>query len=276
MEEYSKLLIFELCKKTPSNLQDAFTELQGIIGARLSEDKESIYIDRMNVTNRITVLWKRVFKSSINVEIKRYKDHPRFYFIIDNNYHKLLQWNGDFPRSFLRGVFISCGFISNPEKYYRIELIPIHKSFPRKIGEALSLLKIGYKVYNKRVIISGLAGVEKFLNSIGVKDGLIKVEEVRASKLANEDTNRKINFQQSNIERTLNAADREIKAINKLIEMGKLSENYMKMATLRLQYPQATLEELAQLTQPPVTKSTVSYYMKRLERLANDSIEDKS
>jgi DNA-binding transcriptional regulator WhiA len=276
MEGYSKFLIFELCKKIPQSLQEAFTELQGIIGARLSGDKEFIYIDRMNVTNRITILWKRVFRKPINVEIKKCRNHYRFYFRIDRSYHKLLQWNGDFPQSFLRGVLISCGFISNPERYYRIELIPIDRSFSRKIEGALNLLKIGYKIYDKRVIIIGLADIERFLSSIGVKEGLIRVEEIRASKLAAEDTNRRINFQQSNIERTLNAADREIKAINKLIEMGGLSGNYLKIASLRLRYPQATLEELAQLAQPPVSKSTISYYMKRLERLASVSIKDKS
>jgi hypothetical protein len=276
MKGYSESLRFELCKKAPATLQEAFSELQGIIGSRLSDKKGFIYIDRMNVTNRVTILWKRLFGEPLIIEIKKYRDHHRFYLKIDGSYHKLLQWDGDLSQYFLRGVFISCGFISNPEKYYRIELIPIDKLFTSKIGKALRSLKIEYKIYGKRVIILGLTKVERFLSSIGVQQGLISLEEIRASKLANEDTNRRINFQQSNIERTLNAADREIEAINKLIKSGKLSENYIKMANLRLHYPQATLEELAQLTQPPISKSTISYYMRKLERLANAISKDKS
>jgi len=276
MKGYSESLRFELCKKMPRLVQKAFSELQGIIGSRLSNKKEFIYINRMNVTNRVTLLWKRIFKKLLIVEIKRYKNHHRFYLRIDKAYHKLLLWKGDFPQYFLRGVFISCGFISNPEKCYRIELIPIDKLFTNKIGEALSSLKIGYRIYGKRVIILGLGEVEKFLGSIGVQQGLINLEEIRASKLANEDTNRRINFQESNIERALNAADREIEAINKLIKMGKLSENYIKIANLRLRYPQATLEELAQLAQPSMSKSTIAYYMRKLERLADANSRYKS
>jgi len=269
MERYSESLRFELCKKVPQDIQEAIVELQGIVGSRKNTKKNYIYTDRMNVANRITLLWRTVFNSTVNLDIKKHKDTYRFYIKIDESYSDFLEWKGELPGYFLRGVFIACGFISDPEKGYRIELIPINREFTRYISKALDSLSLSYNVYGKRVYINGFSNVERFLSLIGVQHGILQLEEVRTMKLIREDTNRRINFQGSNIEKALKTSDREIEVINRLMESGRLPERYVKVADLRLRYPQATLSELAQLSQPPVSKSTMAYYMKRLEKIAD-------
>lgn len=275
MKGYLESLRFELCKKIPDNIQEAFIELQGIINSRRLEKRDLIYTDRMNVANRITVLWKMVFKSSLNMEIKKRKRGYRFFIRLNEAFLKILQWNGEMPDYFLRGVFLACGFISDPEKDYRIELLPIDKDFIRQIIKALDFLGLKYTIYMKKVVITGFSNVEKFLSSIGIQQGLLKLEEIRTLKLIREDTNRKINFQESNIERTLRSAEREIEAIKILVLSNKLPAKYRKIAELRLDYPQATLNELAQLSTPPVSKSTIAYYLRRLEELAYGNPKDK-
>ncbi|HOK30115.1 MAG TPA: DNA-binding protein WhiA [bacterium] len=275
MERYSESLRFELCKKVPQDIQEAIVELQGIVGSRKNIKKNYIYTDRMNVANRVTLLWKTVFNSTVNLDIKKHKDTYRFYIKLDESYYDLLEWKGELPDYFLRGVFIACGFISDPEKGYRIELIPINREFTRYISKALDSLSLRYNVYGKRVYINGFSNAERFLSLIGVQHGILQLEEVRTMKLIREDTNRRINFQGSNIEKTLRTSDREIDVINRLMESGRLPERYIKVADLRLRYPHATLSELAQLSQPPVSKSTMAYYMKRLEKIANAVNKDR-
>lgn len=276
MKGYSETLRFELCKKIPSNIQEAFIELQGIICSRKAVKKDLIYTDRMNVANRITLLWKMTFKSSLSMQIKKYKNTHRFFIRLEEEYLKLLEWNGEMPNHFLRGVFLACGFIVDPEKGYRIELIPIDKNFTQKIIRALDSLEIKNTVYMKKVCIIGLSNVERFLSSIGIQQGLLRLEEIRTLKLIREDTNRRINFQESNIEKTLRSAERDIETIKLLILNNKLPERYRKIAELRLKYPQATLRELAQLSKPPVSKTTIAYYMRKLEELVDDNIKNKS
>lgn len=276
MKGYSETLRFELCKKIPNNIQEAFVELQGIICSRKEEKKDLIYTDRMNVANRITLLWKITFKSSLGMQIKRYREAHRFFIRLEREYLKLLEWNGEMPNHFLRGVFLACGFIVDPEKDYRIELIPIERNFTQKIIIALDSLGIKNTLYMKKVSIIGFSNVEKFLNLIGIQQGLLRLEEIRTLKLIREDTNRRINFQESNIEKALRSAERDIETIRLLINNNKLPERYRKIAELRLKYPQATLKELSQLSKPPVSKSTIAYYMRKLEELADDNIKSKS
>lgn len=276
MERYSESIRFELCKKVPQDIREATVELQGIFGSRKKMGKDYIYTDRMNVANRITLLWKIVFNSVIELDIKRYRDSYRFCVKPDKIYSELLNWKGELPSYFLRGVFIASGFISDPEKSYRIELIPSDREFITRISEALDHLNLRYNTYINRVYITGLSNVERFLNLIGVQQGLLKLEEIRALKMIKEDTNRRINFQESNIEKALRASDREIEVITRLINIGRLPDRYMKIAELRLRYPQATLSELAQLSQPPISKSTIAYYMKRLEKLADAIDKNRS
>lgn len=276
MKGYSEALRLELCKKTPSNIQEAFVELQGIVGSRKKLNNNIIYTERLNVANRITILWKMVFKNSLNMDITRYKRVYRFSVKLSEEYLKLLEWRGEMPKDFLRGVFLACGFVSDPEKCYRIELLPLERTFTHYITKALDTIGIRYNIYIRRVSIIGFSKIEKFLSSIGIQQGLIKLEEIRTLKLIKEDTNRRINFQESNIEKALLSAERELEAIKILINNNKLPDKYRKMAELRLNYPQATLKELAELLQPPVSKSTIAYYMRRLEKLANDNIKSKS
>lgn len=276
MKGYSESLRLELCKKMPHNVQEALVELQGIIGCRKRVEGDVIYTDRMNVANRVTLLWKMVFNSSLLMDIKRYKRGHRFFIKLNNDYSRSLEWKGELPEYFLRGVFLACGFISDPERDYRIELLPIEKDFVNQIIKALDLLGIRYNVYIKKVSVVGFSGIEKFLNLIGVQQGLIKLEEIRTLKSIKEDTNRRINFQESNIEKTLRSAEREIEAIKILTLNNKLPERYRQVAQLRLRYPQATLKELAQLSRPPVSKSTIAYYLRKLEELADGGIGDKS
>lgn len=276
MRGYSEALRLELCKKTPSNVQEAFVELQGIIGSRKRSDENLIYTERLNVANRITILWKMIFKSSLSMDITKYRRAYRFFIRLDEEYLKLLEWQGEMSKDFLRGVFLACGFILDPEKCYRIELLPLEKNFTCHIAKALDSLGIRHNIYMKKVSIIGFSNIERFLSSIGIQQGLIKLEEIRTLKLIKEDTNRKINFQESNIEKALLSAERELEAIRTLIINNKLPERYRQVAELRLSHPQATLKELAQLSQPPVSKSTIAYYMRRLKKLAYDNIEDKS
>lgn len=276
MKEFSEALRLELCKKMPSSVQEAFVELQGIVGSRKKLGSNLIYTERLNVANRITILWKMIFKNSLNMDITKYKKAYRFSIKLDEEYLKLLEWQGEMPRDFLRGVFLASGFISDPEKCYRIELLPLEKTFTPYIAKALNAIGIRHTIYVKKVSIIGFPKVERFLSLIGIQQGLIKLEEIRTLKLIKEDTNRRINFQESNIEKTLLSAERELEAIRVLMINNKLPDRYRKIAELRLTYPQATLKELAELLQPPVSKSTVAYYMRRLEKLADDNIKGKS
>ena len=56
--------------------------------------------------------------------------------------------------------------------------------------------------------------------------------------------------------------------IQKHLGFERLPDNLKQMAQLRLDYPDATLRELSELSNPPVGKSGVNHRLRKLSELA--------
>ena len=85
--------------------------------------------------------------------------------------------------------------------------------------------------------------------------------------------NRIVNCETANLSKTVNAAVKQIDAINKLKESGKynsLSENLKEIAELRIKYPDISLVELGKMLNPPIGKSGVNHRMKAILKLVEE------
>ena len=83
--------------------------------------------------------------------------------------------------------------------------------------------------------------------------------------------NRKVNCETANITKTVNAAAGQVKDITLIQERMGLSElpkNLREIAQLRLEYQEATLQELGELLTPPVGKSGVNHRLRKLSEIA--------
>ena len=72
----------------------------------------------------------------------------------------------------------------------------------------------------------------------------------------------------------VDAAQDQIAAIKKLEARGALdtlSDKLRSAAALRASNPEATLAELAELSDPPVSKSAMNHRMRKLMELASES-----
>ena len=85
--------------------------------------------------------------------------------------------------------------------------------------------------------------------------------------------NRIVNCETANLSKTVNAAVKQIDAINKLKESGKynsLSENLKEIAELRIKYPEVSLIEFGKMLNPPIGKSGVNHRMKAILKLVEE------
>ena len=85
--------------------------------------------------------------------------------------------------------------------------------------------------------------------------------------------NRKVNCETANLNKTINAAVKQIEAIKKLKESGKLeslNSNLKEIASLRVENPDATLTELGQMLQNPIGKSGVNHRLNQLIELSKN------
>ena len=181
-------------------------------------------------------------------------------------------------RAFLRDAFLETGSMSNPEKGYHLEFVCEEDAYAAKIIETLQMFEIAAKtVQRKRYIVVYIKESEdivRLLNVIGAHKSLMNLENLRIIKDMRNSINRRVNCETANITKTVNAAAgqvRDIMLIQETYGLDELPENLREIAELRLEYQEATLQELGELLTPPVGKSGVNHRLRKLNEIA-DSI----
>ena len=88
--------------------------------------------------------------------------------------------------------------------------------------------------------------------------------------------NRERNCDAANIHKAVNAANEQIRQIAFLRQCGRFSampDELQQTAELREAHPEATLLMLAQLHNPPITKSGVVHRLQKIGRLVKEAQE---
>ena len=128
--------------------------------------------------------------------------------------------------------------------------------------------KNGYSLYIKEG-----EEISKFLAFIGANSSVLKFEEIRVIRDMKNNVNRKVNCETANLNKTINAAVKQIDAIKKIKARGNfenLSENLREIANLRLENPDASLVELGQMLKNPIGKSGVNHRLNQLIELSKN------
>ncbi len=179
--------------------------------------------------------------------------------------------------AFLRGAFLAGGSATDPAKRYHLELVTSHRTVSREV-DAL-LLDLGFRA--KTVERNGSSilyfkqseVIEDFLTFLGAPVCAMGVMEAKMEKELINGVNRRVNCETANLSKVVDAAGGQIAAIRALESRGILSELPEKLqltAKMRLENPEATLAELAEMCQPPVSKSAVNHRMRKLMELAKE------
>jgi DNA-binding protein WhiA len=174
------------------------------------------------------------------------------------------------PSAFLRGVFIGGGFLCSPEKSYHLEIRTGHQM----LADDLIRFAEEYDIHFKSVLRKGvrvlylknLDGIRDFLAYIGASSSVFDFINAEFEKSLKNNVNRAVNCENANIEKSISASQKQIKAINKLKkkEYLNVSSELVELAETRLAFPDLTLEELGKKMTPVLSKSGVAHRMKKL------------
>ncbi|WP_031516687.1 DNA-binding protein WhiA [Desulfofalx alkaliphila] len=179
-------------------------------------------------------------------------------------------------RAYLRGVFLGGGSISNPEDTYHLEIISNDEGHAQDIRNIMKKLNLKAKVSLRKnwyvVYLKESDQIVECLNNMGAHTALLNFENVRIYKGMRNQVNRLVNCETANLNKTVNAAVRQLENIQLIIRtMGlhKLPQGLRETAELRLNNPDISLKELGEMMEPPVGKSGVNHRMRKLEQIAN-------
>jgi conserved hypothetical protein len=185
-------------------------------------------------------------------------------------------------RAFIRGAFLVAGSISNPNKSYHFEIVCTDERKAKQLQNIIQTFHVEAKIILRKksyiVYIKEGAQIVEILNIMEAHVALMDMENIRILKDMRNTVNRKVNCETANINKTVNAAVKQIEDI-KLIQHQKgfewLEDSIKDVAKLRLEYPEATLKELGLLLTPSVGKSGVNHRLRKLSNLAEKLRENK-
>lgn len=173
--------------------------------------------------------------------------------------------------SFIRGAFLACGNINDPEKEYRAEFSVKNEALADDFNSVLAEYGINmkkitrgkaYVLYTKDSTV-----IEDLLTLMGDSLRSLDVMDTKIMKSVKNNTNRARNCDNANIDRMLAASIKQrtaIEYLEKTDRLYSLPSELLEAALLRKNNPQATLKELCKISQTPITISGLTHRFKRI------------
>lgn len=193
--------------------------------------------------------------------------------------HKIVS-NDSQARAYLCGAFLAGGSINPPEKTnYHLEITANNDKQAELLQELLERFDIHAKTIERRgkqiVYVKAAEKIADFLRIIGANEAVLKFENIRISRDFTNSLTRLNNCDVANEVKTQNAAKNQLEDIRVLQStygLDRLDEKLQDVAKLRLQYPEASLNELCaayeEMTGISVSKSGMKHRFVRLHELA--------
>lgn len=176
-------------------------------------------------------------------------------------------------RAFVRGLFVGCGVICDPQKEYHLEL-----SFPTPAqAEGILAVLIRCRFTPKQTERRGRYAlyfkesgqIEDFLVYIGDNSGMFELSNIRIYKDLRNSANRKTNCDMANLDRTVAVASRQVEDIRLIAErqgLESLADELKQTALMRLENTDMSLAQMSK--ELGVGRSGVNHRLKRLSDMA--------
>ncbi len=296
MESFSKKAKDELSSLPLESCKSVYYELFGalILGAE-KQSKDTFYIQRQNnfLTKRILILCNFILgninqskKYKLNIKINTNEKHK----VIDNNNTisldvplKIEPDNlsniepGNLP-AFLRGAFLACASIANPQVEYHMEFcIPSKELCDSllKIINSIKTVSLNPKVTKRRnsyiIYFKDSEKITDFLVFIGAQNCAMSFIQEKMIKEVRNNINRTTNFETANMSKTASSSAEQIdaiKTIKKLKGLDFLPDSLRETAILRLNNPYLSLNELVKISNFKITRSGLNHRLSKLMEIS--------
>lgn len=177
--------------------------------------------------------------------------------------------------AFFAGAFISCGTISSPEKDYHLEFVVPYLNLSKSLVKLLSEFDLNAKTTNRKgysvIYFKESESIEECLYRMGAHSAAFEIMNIKVVKDFRNKANRVANCENANINRIVNAVAPQLCAIQKIEEkqgLDSLTDELREIALLRLENPEASLQELADMT--TLSRSGVNHRLKKIEKIAEE------
>ncbi len=179
-----------------------------------------------------------------------------------------------------RGAFLAHGSLTEPGRSSSLEITcPGQEAALALVGAArrLGIASKSREVRGvDRVVIRDGDAIAAMLTRLGAHDSVLAWEERRMRREVRATANRLANFDDANLRRSARAAVAAGARVQRALEIlaEDVPDHLREAGELRLRHKEASLEELGQRAEPPMTKDAVAGRIRRLLAMADKRAED--
>lgn len=287
----------ELCDVRELSPQQAEAMLYGIMYAsRMDEGRPLIQTENIDLMNAAAELIRAVFPNVRTGIVRLVKNSGSLYTLkIRSGWEDIAERFGDFSSisreavsggdeesgAFLRGVFVSCGSVTDPNKEYHLELVlpendrtPALLDFISEHGMSLKETTRGRARSKKTVLYAKESElIEDCLTYIGAANHSMEIMQVKIVKDFRNRVNRSVNCENANLDKTVAASNKSTADIEYIFStMGAdwLSPDLRETARLRVENPEMSLSELCGMFPEKISRSGLNHRLKKLSKLAEE------
>ncbi len=287
----------ELCDVRELSPQQAEAMLYGIMYAsRMDEGRPLIQTENIDLMNAAAELLRAVFPNVRTGIVRLVKNSGSLYTLkIRSGWEDIAERFGDFSSisreavsggdeesgAFLRGVFVSCGSVTDPNKEYHLELVlpendrtPALLDFIAEHGMSLKETARGGARSKKTVLYAKESElIEDCLTYIGAANHSMEIMQVKIVKDFRNRVNRSVNCENANLDKTVAASNKSTADIEYIFStMGAdwLSPDLRETARLRVENPEMSLSELCGIFPEKISRSGLNHRLKKLSKLAEE------
>lgn len=178
---------------------------------------------------------------------------------------------------FLRGAFLACGVVTDPNKSYHLEFSVGGKEKSEELFRIIteSGMKIKTSCRKDKYILysKDSEAIADILTYIGAMISSMEVMNAKIYKGVRNDVNRAVNCETANIEKTLEAGRKQAAAI-KIIEdikgLGFLTEDLRSIAEIRRDNIDLSLSDIGKMLDPPISRSGVYHRIRKITEIAEE------
>ena len=175
-----------------------------------------------------------------------------------------------FKVAYLRGAFLAKGMVNRPEAEYFLQIVTTKAEALFLQGLMIALdFNAGFR-QRRKVFLAYLRGgddVCDFLGMVGAENAVERFEVARNIKEVRMQVNRVVNMETASINRSVDAAQRQLADIKILLDNNVPVNHYLRdVMKLRLENPTATVAELAEKVS--ITRPGLMYHFRTIRVLA--------
>ena len=177
----------------------------------------------------------------------------------------------------LRGIFLAAGTVSDPMRSYHLEISCASEYMASDVRKLINSFGLRSRVSQRRnryvVYLKDAEQISDFLGIIGANAQLFKFQNVRITKEMRGSANRVLNCENANLQKSVNAAQRQIadiKYVEQTRGLASLPPKLRAAAVLRVGNPELPLADLAELFDPPLAKSGLNHRLAKISEIAEE------